>query len=660
MKFNNIYSVLFGAAVMAGFASCTDEVDYTPAEQTPGVYFPVANVSTVKLAEDGSSFDITVGRAGSLAAETVALTNNFEEGTFSMPASVAFAEGEEFADVVISYDGATLAPGQYKLEIGFAEGVSVSQFGYDHLEITATMPEPVVVLDWNDLGECTYTDPFITGGMFTDLPNAISYKVHLEESGDTPGLYRLVAPYGTAFYSEFSAVYPGFELYDNEYDKDNSGYLYINATNPSAVYIQPQTLGATIDATNFGEILAMSDGAYDIYYGGMTPEEAYESNPAGFGVLKNGVLTMPAKSLLVNFSVYNPTSIYYANSSKDIKMIVFPGVQAGDYSAEVEFMGQFNNVSTGVVSAVATAEFGEDVAAVKAGIVNASSATSLVAAIKSGDYEAVDVDVKDPVVSLPVYTSGTYTIAYVTYDSKGEAQDAGSASFEIEVFANDDVAWTDLGSATVADGWLIGGLYIDEGEDPADYAYTVQAQESVNVPGLYRFKNVWGSSNPLGSMTTTPENTCLYVDASDPECITIVPQSTGWTYGNFGTIYAFNWEGYYIDNGYSKATIPANRFTTTLEDGLITVESPLMCGTGPAFSSGWGAYGAGDYAAILLPEVGDDAPAAMAARFNKAAGKISSLKQNRRFTSAFKLARYTNGRGAISLSADQRPGSIVK
>ncbi len=647
------YSLIAALALSGALSACDDDVKYNAAEPTPGVFFPVGeNISKLTIEAVEGSFDIEVARYGSTDEQTYTFATNFSQLTgFSMPATVTFAAEQNSATVTVNYDGATMTPGTYDLKIGFAEGQPVNKFGVTELSIAVTLPEPVEVLPWNDLGECTFTDPFISQGLYPSVPS-LSYKVTLQESGETPGLYRLVAPYGSAFADAWAAAL-GSELGAGNYDADNELYLEIHAEDPEKVYIMPQLIGVTLDED--GEMMGMN-------VAGLRFNNEVEPAAGDYATLKDGVITLPSRNSLVAFPYSGDTGAYYGNSKGALKMVVFPGVQAGDYSAEVEFMGQFNNVSTGVVSAVATAEFGEDVAAVKAGIVNASSATSLVAAIKSGDYEAVDVDVKDPVVSLPVYTSGTYTIAYVTYDSKGEAQDAGSASFEIEVFANDDAAWTDLGSATVADGWLIGGLYIDEGEDPADYAYTVQAQESVNVPGLYRFKNVWGSSNPLGSMTTTPENTCLYVDASDPECITIVPQSTGWTYGNFGTIYAFNWEGYYIDNGYSKAEVPASRISTTLEDGLFTIVSPLICGTGPAFPSGWGPYGAGDYAAILLPDADENAPAAMAARFNKAANKISEIKNNRTFKSLFKLSynHGNNGQRSAKESSPYRLNSTMK
>lgn len=655
MKLNKIYSLLCGVAVLAAFASCSDEVMYSPAKQTPGVFFPASSPTKYTLSADGTSFDVTLSRAGSLAAATVALTNNFEPNTFTMPASVAFAEGEESATLTISYDGATLAPGKYDLEIGFASGTAVSEYGLAVLSLTVTMPEPVLVLPWNDLGECTFTDPFITAGFFGFGNKAVSYKVHIEESGDTPGFYRVVAPYGSAFAAAFKAAY--FDLDEEEclYDANDEYYLEIHAEDPAKVYILPQRVHVQLNPA-YGMPLGMSDAGY--YY--AFDEENLED--AVYGVMKDGIITLPLKNALVAYTQstdpdLNPTLIWYGNTKSSIKLVVMPGVQAGDFSAEVGFLGQFNNVATGLISAVAQMEFGADVASAKAGIINSSDATSLVAGIKAGTYEAVTVDLNDPVVTLPVYTSGTYTIAVVTYDENGEPQDSGDTTFDIEVFANDGAAWNDLGAAVVADGWIVGGFTT---YDPIDYAYEVEAQESAYVPGLYRFKNVWGAGTPLGNMSTTPENTCLYVNASDPEFIVITPQFTGWTYGNYGSVYAFNWEGYVYDLGYDKAfAVEKGYITTSIEDGMIAVEEPCICGTGRAFASGWGPYSAGEVSFILLPEAEEQPEAGVAARIAKAhkapAKTAPKLNAGKQFKSSFKL-QY-NGLGNTKGDVTMRPGT---
>jgi len=645
MKANKIFSALFSAALVAGFSACTDEVDYEAAVKTPGFYFPVDNISAVELSEDGTSFDITVGRIGTEEAVTVDLRNNFNPNDFTMPISVVFDEGELLKTVSIYYDGKTLAPGKYDLEIGFYENSPVSQYGKPQLKISATMPEPVPVVDWKDLGECTYTDPFLTSGFYTFFKSPAVYKVHIEESGDTPGLYRLVAPYGTAFAAAVSKFVEEDLTQDPDfgYDKDNSQYLYIHAEDPDKVYILPQQIAGAISLTH-GTNTVMNDAGYEIGIAGKQVEEV----PAGsFGKLKDGVLTLPLQTALINVPGANPEkpgAIYYANSGGAVKMIVMPGVVAGDFSAKVDYLGQFNNVATGLTSAVVSAEFGEDVAYAKAGIVNAQRASKLIEEIKSGAYSAVDVDVENPSVSLPVYTAGTYTAAIVTYDSNGEAQDAGTITFDVEVFSNDAAAWKDLGYSQVADGWIMGALGLDEGEDLLDYVYEVSTQESVNVPGLFRFKNVWGTANPLGSLTQTPTDTWLYINASDPEFITITPQFTGWTYGNFGSVYAFNWEGYVYDMGYDKEYAQKNDFiSTAYEDGIIYVNEPGFCGTGKAFGSGYGFYGAGEFSAIFLPEQ-EENPDPASIRAALKSGKIDPVRvnKNRKFESAFKLARKTN------------------
>ena len=643
MKFFK-YSLIAALALSGVLSACDDDVKYSEVSPTPGVFFPVGeNISKITIAPEEGEFDINVARYGFSEAQTYTFANNFVEG-FSMPESVTFAVDETTATVKVNYDGAELAPGVYNLAITFAAGQDVNRFGVDTLKIAVTLPEPVEVLPWNDLGECTFTDPFLTAGFYTYFTKTVSCKVRLEESGETAGLYRLVAPYGTAFVDALSEIYPEEDWAADDdfgYDKDNSEYLYFQVYDNNNVVILPQHIALAISLTH-GQATVMNDAGYEIGIGG-TPVEDVPKNM--FGVFKDGIVTLPARNALVNIpgvSPDNPGGIYYANSQKAIKMVVFPGVVAGDYSADVQFMGQFNNSNTGVISAVATAEFGEDVAYAKAGIVHSSTGANLVASIENGTYEAVKVSVDDPVVSLPVYMPGTYTIAYVTYDDADEPQGSGFATFDIEVYSNDDAAWEDLGYATFADGWLIGGLYAENPDDITDLAYDVLAQESKNVPGLYRFVNAFGAGNVVGEMTTTAVNTSFYIDATDPEFITIVPQFTGFTYGSFGSVYAFNSEGYFVDAGFSKDEIvAAGRVTTTFEDGAFFVDTPFFCGTGSAFSDGWALYRAGDYSVIFLPEEGEATPAALkvkaqAAKAQKTAKSYAPAQ--RKFKSSFKVS----------------------
>lgn len=642
MKINNILKVLFGTVVLAGFASCDDEVKYVPAEATPGVYFPAKNTSSVTLSQDdtSTSFDFVVARAGSLAVQSFTFTNNFPAG-ITMPAEVTFAEGEEIQTISVSYDAELLEPCKYNLEIGFAEGQQVSQVGLAVLKIAATMPEPTPVVAWKDLGECNYTDPFITSG-FYNFPSTFKYKVKLQESGETAGLYRLVAPYGTAFADAYEAA-TGEELPEALYDSKNELFLEIDATDPEKVVIMPQWSGLTLDSD--GEMIFMNKAGLYINNDVEVPAGAY-------GTLKDGILTLPAKTAEVVFPKSTDPDVkgyaFPANQS-NVKMIVFPGVNAGDFTAEVEYMGQFNNVNSGVVSAVANITFGADVAAAKAAIVRSASGNGTANEIIAGTCaDAIDVDLNDPVVSFPMIAGGTHTIVVVTYDDSGEAQEQASETFDV-VFYGDEKAWNDLGDATFADGW-IGAIF---GLNPINNAYSVPAQESKDNPGLYRLKNPWGTRSPISVLNEATNYADLYIDARNPECILVMPQYSGFANyddwaeegeeeDTFGEIYVANYEGRMIDAGYTAAEIiAAGANITTFEDGLFTFNRPFLTATGTATNGGW-VYIPNIISMILLPEPeeGDEGEEETPAAITPSNRMINAAAlRPAAFHSTFKLAR---------------------
>jgi hypothetical protein len=131
---------------------------------------------------------------------------------------------------------------------------------------------------WKSLGKGLYTDDLVYP-LFTKGNPSTTYEVEIEEHSETPGLYRLVDPYGEAF-----EYYP----YAVQY---NSTSIVVHAEDPDAVYIPEQTTGLTL--TSDGEISILTVGAdYYAYYG---PDYYEALKQAGyFGTLKNGVMTFPS------------------------------------------------------------------------------------------------------------------------------------------------------------------------------------------------------------------------------------------------------------------------------------------------------------------------------------------------------------------------------
>jgi len=103
----NIFNVLLTCAVVTAFWSCEDEVEYTPAEQSPvaatQVYFMDNEGSGLIVAKDATEINVRVGRADGNGALSVPLiiSNPNNDVFTSVPATAEFAAGETETNVTI-------------------------------------------------------------------------------------------------------------------------------------------------------------------------------------------------------------------------------------------------------------------------------------------------------------------------------------------------------------------------------------------------------------------------------------------------------------------------------------------------------------------------------------------------------------------------------
>lgn len=639
------YSLIAALALSGALSACSDDVEYNAAEPTPGVFFPMnANITALTIEPQAGSFDIEVARYGFSEEQTYSFTNNFAELTgFSMPETVSFAAGQTTAVVNVSYDGAVMTPGVYKLNIGFAENQPVNQFGETALKIAVTLPEPVEVLPWNDLGECTFTDPYISQGLYGSMPT-LTYKVHIEESGDTPGLYRLVAPYGSAFAAAWlEANGEGEALGAGSYDADNQLYLEIHAEDPEKVYILPQLLGTTLDSD--GEMMGMN-------LAGLRIDNGQEPEAGAYGTYKDGIITLPSRNSLVVFPYSTASDVkgkaYYGNPNNSVRLVVMPGVSVGDYSATINYVGQYSNPTTGENSALATFSFGEDVVAAKAALLTNGNGAVLGEAVADGSAaNIIDIPVgSEGPVAFPVVMAGSQTISVVTYDGAGQCMDKTSISFNMTPY-NDDAAWNSLGYGKLADGWIAGVFFV---EDIFADAWNVEIQEAKSTPGLYRLVKPWNNKYCILSGVNSSENMAnIYIDATDPEFIKIMPQFTGFSYNKKlgqmtepqGDFYICNVEGYFSSKGYSKDEIIANdMLTTSFDEGMLVIEFPYIdsdAGIPAKKPDGnteiihWSAFN--EVSAVIFPSAeGEDVPASVK-------GKAAKSLSGDSFRSSFKIAK---------------------
>ena len=162
----------------------------------------------------------------------------------------------------------------------------------------SNLERPAQTEEWRSLGMATYTEDCVT--TYFNVEN-VSYQVEVREKTDQPGLYRIINPYG--------AAYPYNE--EGDYDTSKEYFIEIDATDPEGVYM-PGVYGTGMN-WGYGEFSISSLAYYYMATNGATFEEVKD---AGYcGVLADGVITFPAKSLLISLAEYNGGSFYYANNN---------------------------------------------------------------------------------------------------------------------------------------------------------------------------------------------------------------------------------------------------------------------------------------------------------------------------------------------------------
>ncbi|MCH5247972.1 MAG: hypothetical protein J1E99_07410 [Muribaculaceae bacterium] len=234
-------------------------------------------VANVTLGSDANAAQVAVV-AGSDIQSAIA---GIEDGSI---ASVSITKS---GDVNIPFDSSN-PTGKYSIVVVTYDGDEAQDYASASFNYTNTGYDPNA--GWTSLGYVEYTDGYICALWST---GALTYELEIQESEETPGLYRLVNAYGEPYpYNE-----PG------DYDPNLTTYLYVNASDPDRVYIPESE--STMD-WGYGEMTFYSLAA-NYLDGGMEPEEIDEKGV--WGTLKDGEITFPARALLV----FDDDGGYYAN-----------------------------------------------------------------------------------------------------------------------------------------------------------------------------------------------------------------------------------------------------------------------------------------------------------------------------------------------------------
>ena len=430
-------------------SSCTDDLEYTPAGQPSGqqVYFAVDLAETINLEVNSSSVTIPVSRVVTDEAASFSIFATEESGLFTIPSTVDFAAGESTANLVITYTYSALTQDQtYSCTLTIGDTENTSPYGMTSYEFSLIAPSP-----WTSLGEGTLTDDVITGAFSID-ENQV-FTVEIQESDNTPGMYRIVDPYINNRYS-LSADKTGSS-------SNYSCYLVIDATDPEAVTIAKQNMG--ILSTDLGD---------------------FQMESTAPGTLDNGIITFPKGGIELSFTGYQ--SAFQANKSGLFK-VVLPG--ASDVAAPavtVAYKGSFIDAASNKSNAVLDFSLNETATSYKFAVVegniakNEAALTETAGKIVDGSLESTEGTASGSVL-YPLAVSGTFTVVAVPFNAEGDAGAAAATAFIYSADGAPDIVQVQTGNYTV---------HVTDAKDGYDCPLTLTAGDGFNefvLDGLFGF-----------------------------------------------------------------------------------------------------------------------------------------------------------------------------
>lgn len=425
------YMVLLSLVAFA-ISSCTSDYDYTGAPKVANeVYFSNTQQSKIELSKSNSSFVVTLHRVETKGELTVLLNYTPDEGSiFSVPNHVTFADGEAEAPITITYNPEDLQYGTYN-----GGTISVANEDYDTTYGIGSFTFEAGATEWMDINTNKSTGAFRDDAISSLLGiEPPTFEVKIQKSVVEEGKYRILNPY-KAWADEYA------EKNEATYDGADH-YWVINATDPDYVYFEPCETGVDL---GLGAVTATSFVANYLSQG-VTLDKIKAAKPELFGKLEKGVITMPAKSLLLLMGDKG-----YYGGTNGLFSVALPGNVIADYRVEAAYKGRFTDANDNDFAQV-TMSLSADVAKVKYALVPASSdLNATVSGIVDGSVASEEVSASGE-VQIPFDETGKYVLVMVMYNANGEA--VGSDVLNLSLKSSKDAAevWNDVAAGTVTIG----------------------------------------------------------------------------------------------------------------------------------------------------------------------------------------------------------------
>lgn len=409
--------IAVAALVTVAMAACTSDYEYDTPEALKGaqVYFSNTLPSKIEVNKESGNFDVTLSRQNTEGELTVPLMFTADEGNiYTVPSTVTFADGEATAKIHITFNPDDLVYGNY---VGGTISFDADNFSTPYGATSYQFKAGASAYEDVEGGKGKFRDGLISALYGIEV---LEYDVQIQKDAHTPGIYRVVAPYGQKGWSGANPWYTAFD--ENESNTD----MIIDATDPDFVYIKGTfNTGVTLNSSD-GVLSAISYVQY-LLDKGNSLDLIKSKMPELFGTFKDGVFTFPAKSILLYFG--SGGDLYYGNTDGMLR-VAMPGVVLKDYSVGVEYLGRMTDTND-KDNAVFNLTFGADVTTVKYALVKEGEDLDKTASgIIDGSVEATEISEAGR-VEVPFEESGNYYLVTVSYEN-GEAKGADATPITLK------------------------------------------------------------------------------------------------------------------------------------------------------------------------------------------------------------------------------------
>lgn len=594
--FKSTILAMLGMAV--AFTACSDDDKYTQGAQSPGAYFSADDTpSMVNLAQDGSSFDVTVYRTSTDAPATYQVTATDPSGLFTVPTSVTFDANALTATLTVTYDNNDIVTDKvYPLSLTLS---GASEYGAATYEFTVCRKTPLV------------TKPFLTG------KGSYSYTQYWDWTCSDITVERTFNPNDSTNLTINMSAADDNEDFIGNFPVQIPNYDYDKTEGTVKCYMEPIFLG---NHSSYGPVYVADIYTYYKYVLGWDANAAEVENATYFDYAR-GCFYL---DVIYYVPEYGEGTSYFGEGYEYLQLDGYP--QLG---ISVEYLGTMIMPSGSSYEANVQVTPGVDVKYTNLVMVPGDDEELAYQAVL-GNTNCQITQVKgnaESRVGLPLEEGGVYTIGALTYGEGDVEGEFASASFQ--VFFGDS-PYVKIGDGVFADGWFIPGFTMGGAPiDNLEYAWEVPMLQSKEDKTLVYLNSPYTREFILSSQNGNTEEYNIGIYTEDPTCVYIPEQLSGFSLK--GDLRAIgDWAGLLVANNPDASLTAIKNYIikndgtpSTLEDGLIEVVECLFSQNGE-FGYQWrnpqNSY-------ILLPDASDAKRRAFKARQVARPAQSGALRQ---------------------------------